>query len=419
MMEVKLGGDTREPVEDDLVRGHLYPSRMPELLGEVSHVAAVEHDLESLTRPLLDLAQKITQLQSTYLTRIKADEDIQQILFSRNLDDDFQIPEGLNVPWGDTVCKRALDRGIRCTDDVQNVFADSQAARELGIQTYVSVPVTTPDGHLFGTLCGASGAKVAVDEPAMEIMTLFARLIADQVAREDALRAESSRAHLAEERLRRRARFLAEANHMLKTPLAIITGWADLLYERRDELPPDRLASALALIKDKGYELKAQIDVLLDEARVEVLAADLHLQRLDVASVVRGAAEHFGTSDKHPVDYGGVDHAYALAAKEPLDQVLGHLVENAVKYSPEGGAINLRVENEASSVVISVCDEGVGLPDGVDPFEPFRRGAAETTKGIGLGLHIVRSLVEVMNGEVEARRNEERGSTFTIRLPAV
>jgi signal transduction histidine kinase len=101
-----------------------------------------------------------------------------------------------------------------------------------------------------------------------------------------------------------------------------------------------------------------------------------------------------------------------------LQQILGHLIENAVKYSPAGGTLRLRVAGQGGSVVIDVVDEGVGLPHGVDVFAAFQRGPDHETSGVGLGLYIVRNLVEGMGGKVTARSNAAGpGSTFTVVLP--
>jgi signal transduction histidine kinase len=101
-----------------------------------------------------------------------------------------------------------------------------------------------------------------------------------------------------------------------------------------------------------------------------------------------------------------------------LSQVLGHLVENAIKYAP-GGAIELAAATEGHRVVISVSDEGPGLPLG-DLFEPFVRGTSDVAiQGTGLGLHVVRSLVEAMGGTVEASRAPSGGALFRVKLPTV
>ena len=99
-----------------------------------------------------------------------------------------------------------------------------------------------------------------------------------------------------------------------------------------------------------------------------------------------------------------------------LWQILSHLGENAVKYSPDGGTVELGAKHEGNLMVIWVKDSGPGLPEGVDVFQPFVRGETET-KGSGLGLHIVQTLVRSLDGEVAAQSQPGQGATFTISLP--
>jgi two-component system sensor histidine kinase SenX3 len=98
--------------------------------------------------------------------------------------------------------------------------------------------------------------------------------------------------------------------------------------------------------------------------------------------------------------------------------VLAHLVDNAVKYSAPGTDIVLRaLPTTGGDILIEVIDEGMGIPEDVDVFVAFQRGADRGTPGVGLGLYIVRNLVRSMGGDVEAHRNPGVGSTFTVRLP--
>jgi diguanylate cyclase len=156
-------------------------------------------NLEQLTRPMLELLEAATGLDSTYLTTIDLVAGQQQVLFSRN-SRTMCIPEGLTVPWGDTLCKRAMEEGRAYTDNVETCWGDSVAARELGIRTYVSQPVRTADGAVFGTLCGASGKSLPLTDTTMDTLGRFAKVIAQQVDREWALAAsrrdnEELRAH--------------------------------------------------------------------------------------------------------------------------------------------------------------------------------------------------------------------------------
>ena len=111
----------------------------------------------------------------------------------------------------------------------------------------------------------------------------------------------------------------------------------------------------------------------------------------------------------------------AFADPSALHQVLGHLLDNAVKYAPTQSTIRVIGQRTPDGVAIAVVDEGPGLPDGVEIFDAFRRGDPDQNggaPGIGLGLHIVRNLVRAMGGSVGAAANPEGGTTFTVGLPA-
>lgn len=156
-------------------------------------------EVELLSRPLLDALQELTGLASTYLTVIWAEEDVQEIRYAHNTLGGFSLPEGLFVPWGDTLCKRALDEGRPVTADVPAVWGDSQAAAELGISVYLSVPVELSDGRVWGTLCAAdsrSAPEMSVHVPTLRV---FARLIAAAVEREAVVATERAHAVRARE----------------------------------------------------------------------------------------------------------------------------------------------------------------------------------------------------------------------------
>ena len=160
---------------------------MDPLLEKLSVSVSTAKSVEELARPLLEMLESVTGLESTYLTFIDLDRGMQQILFARNTGR-LQIPEGLEVAWADTLCKRALESGQACTSDVGSCWGDSDAARSLGIVTYMSAPVHLGDGSLYGTLCAASTTMHTPDNKAIRTLTLFASLIAHHVERENLLR---------------------------------------------------------------------------------------------------------------------------------------------------------------------------------------------------------------------------------------
>lgn len=156
------------------------------LLDRLADSVSNAEDLEALTRPLLELLELVTGLESTYLTQIDEERGVQHVQYARN-SSALQIPEGLSVPLEDTLCKRALESEQLFTDDVAGCWGDSDAARQLGIKTYMSQPVRGVDGGLYGTLCAASSQRVTTAGGTTKVLGLFARLIAHQVEREHLL----------------------------------------------------------------------------------------------------------------------------------------------------------------------------------------------------------------------------------------
>jgi len=153
------------------------------LISQLSSALVEETSFEGLVRELLGMLELVTDLESTYLTKIDLQASAQEILFSRNTKT-MNIPEGLSVPWGDTLCKRAIDEGRPYTDDVAGCWGDSEAAKALGITTYASVPVRLEDGSLYGTLCGASSDKKPMTERGEQVLKLFAKLISRQIEKD-------------------------------------------------------------------------------------------------------------------------------------------------------------------------------------------------------------------------------------------
>jgi len=156
------------------------------ILSRISETLASENSLEGLVRKLLETLEIVTEMDSTYLTKVEVEQGKQLILFSRN-SKEMQIPEGMSVPWGDTLCKRAMDEGCLYTNDVAGRWGDSAAAKPLGVRTHVSTPLQLHDGTLYGTLCAASSDKKDLSVRAEYVLRLFAGLIAQYVQKDSLL----------------------------------------------------------------------------------------------------------------------------------------------------------------------------------------------------------------------------------------
>lgn len=153
------------------------------ILARVSETLSKEHSLESLVRQFLEMLEMVTDMESTYLTKISDDTRQQHIVYSRN-SKQLEIPEGFSLPFGDSLCKRALDDNCLFANDVATRWRDCEAAQALGITTYLSQPVQLADGSLYGTLCAASNQKKMLSVRGEQVLRLFAGLIAQYIEKE-------------------------------------------------------------------------------------------------------------------------------------------------------------------------------------------------------------------------------------------
>jgi signal transduction histidine kinase len=245
---------------------------------------------------------------------------------------------------------------------------------------------------------------------------------ADNLVAEERIAAAELRAHQLEERLRARALLLGQFEHKLKTALSVIQGRAATLDSNWDRFTDEQRRQGLASVNRQAADVVTRAEGMLAEAHAELTALDLKLVSIDLAEALRVAcASHEGATHGHTITYEGPDHLEAVVDPAALQQVLGQLLENAVKYSPGGGDIVLRAGAVERTIVIAVIDQGVGVPESIDIFEPFVRGCTGVAgpSGSGLGLYIVRNLAEAMGGGISARSNDDGvGSTFVLTLPA-
>jgi signal transduction histidine kinase len=387
--------------------------------ADVIASSAVGAGLAHVIGPLLGALAEVGAFDATYVTAIDWDHRQLQVLHVVNVGD-IEVPAGTRFDCPPGLAEQAF-LGVTRSNDLPTGQPDSEVARRLGLSSYASVPIITTDHRLFGTLCGASRAARQVTDETVSVMEHFARLIVDQMARDEARRT-AQRAGLAEEQLRDRAKFLAEAEHMLKTPLTVLIGFADALDRGGATMPEKDRADAVTAIKRNASLLSGQVNRLLEESMAEVRARDLHPTVIDLRDTIAGTIEAFGQPPEHELRLAATEPVWASADPEVLHQVLAHLLDNAIKYSPMGTTIELALRRDGASAEIDIRDEGIGLPSDIDVFDAFQRGhdaIATDAPGVGLGLHIVRNLTRAMGGTVTAAPNPGPGSTFKLRLPGL
>ena len=215
--------------------------------------------------------------------------------------------------------------------------------------------------------------------------------------------------------------FLATASHELKTPLTVISGFSQMLA-RNPDIDPNTQREALLSIYRRSVELSKIVDRLLLSSRIEAGRLSLTLEEVDARAVVAERVEAIKAATGRLVTFDGPATAAAYANADAIATVVDHLVDNAVKYSPEDATIHVALDVEEDAAVLRVRDGGVGMdPDQADHcFDKFWQADATDSRrvgGTGIGLYIVRSLVDAMGGVITVESELGKGTEFVVRLP--
>jgi signal transduction histidine kinase len=290
-----------------------------------------------------------------------------------------------------------------------------------GSNTVLAAPITA-GGKRLGVLAAYATRATFFMEDDLQLVTLLANL-ASVILESQAMMQEAAQVRAREEAAQLKDEFLAVAAHDLKTPLTAVVAQAQLL-ERRARRSPDKPPDLLSLQRLVGESLRLRrlVMEILDMARVEQGRLLGQLELVDLVQIAGEACTHL-TSDHLTCavqSSGPVSGAFDRAR---VTQLLENLIENAVKYSPNGGQVTVRVSARDQEACIEVQDEGIGIPqaDLAHLFERFHRGSnAERSEatGLGLGLYICKGIVEQHGGRIwVSSPGVGAGSTFFVQMP--
>lgn len=294
------------------------------------------------------------------------------------------------------------------------VFA--RCLRSPGLKRQVEIRFRHRDG---AWRCLEIVAHALQRDPAVSAIVADARDITERKAAAEAL--EEANAQL---RVLHQAKsdFVSLVSHEFRTPLTGIRGFSELI--RDEDLSIEEIKEFAGDINADAQRLARLIDQLLDLERMQSGRMQLDLHPVDLNRIVRDVVQQFrATTTNHRIKLDLADHLPHLNGdKDKLIQVVTNLMANAIKYSPEGGTIQIgtRVENRA--IDLTVTDEGVGIPESefTRIFERYARvesGTGRFVKGIGLGLPIARQIVDMHGGQIWVESQVGQGSTFHVRLP--
>ena len=225
-----------------------------------------------------------------------------------------------------------------------------------------------------------------------------------------------------------KSRFFANISHELRTPLTLLLAPLESLIQKTGAAVTAGLSDTLATMRANGMRLLKLINDLLDAVRIESGKMEVKREPLalleflrGLASAVSGVANEKGLALKVNV---GESIGAVLADREKLEKILLNLVFNSIKFTPAGGRVEMRAERQENELILAVKDTGMGIPEDQLPFIFDRFWQADSSsqrkyQGVGIGLSLVKDLVEIQGGTVDVESRVGTGTTFTLRLPWV
>jgi PAS domain S-box-containing protein len=400
-------------------------SNVLELLNSTGSALARQRDLRSLLQTVADAATGISG------ARFGA--------FIYNGADSAGEPFTLTALAGATTDEFARFAETAARSDGVVRSGEAGAGRN-ALRSYLAVPVVARSGEVLGRLLfghpeagifterterivGGIAAQAAV---AIDNTRLYEAAHRAAEERKELLESERLARAEAERTSQMKDEFLATLSHELRTPLSAILGWAQVL--RRGTRDAADLQRGLQTIERNARAQAQLIEDLLDMSRITSGKVMLDIQTLAPAVFVDAAIETLrpAAEAKNIRLEKEYDPATGMIAGDParLQQVIWNLLSNAIKFTPRDGVVRVGLRQAGGSVEISVADSGAGIaPEFITHvFERFRQGDSSTTRqhgGLGLGLSIVKHLIEQHGGTVRvASGGEQRGATFTVELPA-
>lgn len=218
-----------------------------------------------------------------------------------------------------------------------------------------------------------------------------------------------------------RDNFITIASHDLRSPLAALLGQAQLIERRAEHYTPEQIRQRSHVIVEQTQRINRMIGTLLDLSRIQSGQLAIEVAPLDLAALAaRVVTEIRPTLHRHHLELLGEPVGLQIAGDElRLEHVLYNLIGNAVKYSPHGGPVTIRIERQGAQACIAVADQGIGVPSEALPrlFERYYRAANAGMSGMGIGLYAAREILSLHGGTITVESTEGVGSTFTINLP--
>jgi signal transduction histidine kinase/putative methionine-R-sulfoxide reductase with GAF domain len=399
-------------------------------LGEVGRAVSSTLDLETVLTTIVSRAVQLTGLEAGAIYEYDETAEVFHLRATQNLPEEFlEIARPLALPKGEGATGRlAVTREPVQIPDIAAPGAYHGRLRDvllrLGHRALLAVPLISED-HIVGGLVVNRRQTGEFAPDVVDLLRTFATQSALAIQNAKLFREIEEKNRQLEVASQHKSEFLANMSHELRTPLNAVIGFSEVLAERMFGDLNEKQEEYLRDIHASGQHLLSLINDILDLSKIEAGRMVLELTDFDLPTAIENAltlvrerAGRRGIALQQAVDQG----LGAIRGDErKVKQVLLNLLSNALKFTPEGGRVEVRAGAVDGMAEISVADTGVGIaPEDQDAvFEEFRQvGTADKkVEGTGLGLTLSRKFIELHGGTIWVQSEVGRGSTFTFTLP--
>ena len=397
-------------------------SEMVQRLQAITDVAIAPLSLENLLRELLNRISEILRANTAAILMMDYQHNCLVVKAAKGLE---EAGGEVSIPIGEGFAGRiALEHQplIIQQDAYTQVYNPILSQQQ--IQSLLGVPLLL-DNRLIGVIRVGTLLPRQFNQDDVQLLQLVAERAALAIDRARLNEAERAALAQAQEANRLKDEFLAIVSHELRTPMQSILGWSQMLRKR--ELKPDTVTKALETLERNAKQQARVIDDILDVSRIIRKKVSIRLIPLNIAPIIESAIISISpaAAAKNLQITSTINSSISQILGDPdrLPQIINNLLSNAIKFTPQEGSVEIQLEQMESHVLLTVIDTGQGIEPEFLPyiFDDFRQGDSSRTRthgGLGLGLTIVRYLVDLHSGTVEAiSEGEGKGAKFIVKFP--
>jgi len=397
-------------------------SEMVQRLQAITDVAIAPLSLEDLLRELLNRISEILRADTAAILMMDYQRNCLVVKAAKGLE---ETGGEVSIPIGEGFAGRiALEHQPLIIQQDAYTQVYNPVLSQHQVQSLLGAPLLL-DNRLIGVIRVGTLLPRQFSQDDVQLLQLVAERAALAIERARLNEAERQALAQAQEANRLKDEFLAIVSHELRTPLQSILGWSQMLRKR--ELNYNTVTKALETLERNAKQQARLIDDILDVSRIIRKKISIRLIPLNIVPIIESVITSMtpAAAAKNIQIKSLINSSISQILGDPdrLPQIISNLLSNAIKFTPQGGNVEINLEQVESDVQITVTDTGQGIRSEFLPyiFDGFRQADSSLTRthgGLGLGLTIVRYLVDLHSGTVQANsEGEDKGAKFTIKLP--